>query len=157
MAGRPEKGAQFVRFFGPLLDALRGLGGSGTPDEVVVRIASDLHLTDSVQNELLPSGEPRYRNQVAWARFYLVREGPVDSSRRGIWSLTEHRRATHLTPEQSREIFLKWVRYFQAQRKARVGESAPAPEPVVGEPEALPADYRARVLAGDVRAAGGRV
>ena len=27
-------GIQFLRYFGPLLDALRGLGGSGTPDEV---------------------------------------------------------------------------------------------------------------------------
>ena len=65
------EGAQFVRFFGPLLEALRGLGGSGTPDEVVGRIAEDLKLSDEVQNELLPSGESRYRNQVAWARFYL--------------------------------------------------------------------------------------
>ena len=71
------EGAQFVRFFGPLLDALRGLGGSGTPDEVVERIAEDLKLPDNVQNELLPSGESRYRNQVHWARFYLVRDGLV--------------------------------------------------------------------------------
>ena len=43
---KPNKieGAQFVRYFGPLLDALRGLGGSGTPDEVVERIAEDLKI-----------------------------------------------------------------------------------------------------------------
>ena len=79
----PE-GSAFVRFFGPLLDALRGLGGSGTPDEVVERIAKDLKIPDAVQNELLPSGQPRFRNQVAWARFYLVREGLLDSSKRGV-------------------------------------------------------------------------
>ena len=73
------EGAQFVRYFG-LLDALRGLGGSGTPEEVVERIAADLKVSDEAQNELLPSGEPRYRNQVHWARFYLVREGLLDSS-----------------------------------------------------------------------------
>ncbi len=84
-----EEGARFVRYFGPVLDALRALGGSGTPDEVVERIALDLRLSDEIQNELMPSGEPRYRNQVAWARFYLVREGLLDSSRRGVWSLTE--------------------------------------------------------------------
>lgn len=66
---KPIEGAQFVRYFAPLLEALRELGGSGTPDEVVERIAEDLKLPDEVQNELLPSGEPRYRNQVAWARF----------------------------------------------------------------------------------------
>jgi restriction system protein len=31
---RNKEGAQFVRYFGPVLDALRGLGGSGTPDEI---------------------------------------------------------------------------------------------------------------------------
>ena len=116
---KPVEGAQFVRYFGPLLDALRELGGSGTPDEVVQRIAEDLKLSDEVQNELLPSGVPRYRNQVAWARFYLVREGLLDSSRRGIWSLTERGRSTTLTHQQARAIFLKWVRIFQEQRRHR--------------------------------------
>ncbi|MBM3768173.1 MAG: hypothetical protein FJW32_22545 [Acidobacteria bacterium] len=68
------EGAQFVRYFGPLLDALRSLGGSGTPDEVVARIAKDLDISDEVQNELLDSGGSRYKNQVAWARKYLVWE-----------------------------------------------------------------------------------
>ena len=35
---KKEEGARFVRYFGPLLDALRSLGGSGTPDEVVERL-----------------------------------------------------------------------------------------------------------------------
>ena len=60
------EGAQFVRFVGSLLDALRGLGSSGTPNEVFERIAENLKLADDVQNELLPSEEPRYRNQMAW-------------------------------------------------------------------------------------------
>ncbi|MFA7667823.1 MAG: winged helix-turn-helix domain-containing protein [Burkholderiaceae bacterium] len=88
------EGAQFVQWFGPLLDALRKLGGSGSPDEVVEQIATDLNVPDTFQNELTPSGQPRFRNQVAWARFYLVREGLLDSSRRGVWSLTE-KRAQH--------------------------------------------------------------
>jgi restriction system protein len=87
---KKEEGAQFVKYFGPLLlNALRGLGGSGTPDEVVERIAQDLHIPDEIQNEPLPSGEPCFRNQVHWARFYLVREGLLDSSKRGVWSLKE--------------------------------------------------------------------
>jgi restriction system protein len=55
------EGAQFIKYFGPLLDALRGLGDSGTPEEVVERIAKDLGISDEVQNELLPSGESRFR------------------------------------------------------------------------------------------------
>jgi restriction system protein len=140
------EGAQFVRYFGPLLDALRGLGGSGTPDEVVERIAENLKIPDEVQNELLPSGESRYRNQVAWARFYLVREGLVDSSKRGVWSLTERGRSTTLTPEQSRQIFLKWVRIFQEQRRAKTDKAEPTEEVVAEGTGAISTDYRNAVL-----------
>ena len=143
---KAEEGAQFVRYFGPILEALRGLGGSGTPDEVVERIASDLQLPDDLQNELLPSGESRYRNQVAWARFYLVREGLLDSSKRGVWSLTEQGRMTHLSPEESRAVFLKWVRIFQAQRKERSSVAEAAPSQIPAEAGAPQKDYRPQVL-----------
>jgi len=120
-----EEGARFVRYFGPVLDALRALGGSGKPDEVVERIATDLHVPDDVQNEVLPSGEARFRNQIAWARFYLVREGLLDSSKRGVWSLTERGRSTKLSPEQARDVFRKWVQFFQDQRrKANASQAA---------------------------------
>ena len=66
-----KTGAQFVRYFGPLLDALRDLGESGRPEEVVQRIAQNLKLSDDFQNELLESGQSRFSNQVHWARFYL--------------------------------------------------------------------------------------
>ena len=78
---KDEEGAKFVRYFGPLLDALRALGGSAKADEAVDRVAEDLKLQDNVLNEVLPSGGSRFRNQVAWARFYLVREGLLDSSK----------------------------------------------------------------------------
>src|SRR6185503_11497494 len=141
------EGAQFVRYFGPLLDALRDLGGSGTPEEVTERIAKNLGLADAIQNELLPSGESRYRNQVAWARFYLVREGLLDSSKRGIWSLTERGRTTTLRPEQAREIFLKWVKIFQEQRRAKANKAEPSEEIVAEGTGTAPTDYRDAVLA----------
>ncbi len=143
---RKEEGSQFVRYFGPLLDALRGLGGSGSPDEVVERIASDLALTDELQNELLPSGELRYRNQVAWARFYLAQEGLLDSSKRGIWSLTERGRTTKLSPAEAREIFLKWVRIFSERRKAKAQTPEPVEEQVAEATGSASNDYRSEVL-----------
>jgi len=139
------EGAQFVRYFGPLLDALRDLGGSGTPDEVVERIAQNLKIPDSVQNELLPSGESRYRNQVAWGRFYLVREGLLDSSKRGVWSLTERGRGTNLTQEQARTIFLKWVKIFQEQRRTKKALE-PEGEVVAEGTGAVSNDYRSHAL-----------
>lgn len=141
-----EEGAQFIKYFGPLLDALRKLGGSGTPDEVVEQIAKDLSVPDEVQNELLPSGEPRFRNQVAWGRFYLVREGFLDSSKRGVWILTEKGRAAILTPEQSREVFLRWVRIFQEQRRSKANSLAPIAEQVAEETGNPASDYRTEVI-----------
>lgn len=130
-----EEGPQFVRFFGPILDALRALGGSGTPAEVVERIALDKGITDQEQNELLPSGQPRFRNKVAWARFYLVREGLLDSSKHGVWSLSERGRSTTLSHEQALEVFRKWSRIFQQEGRARAtlpeAEASAAPE--IGE------------------------
>jgi restriction system protein len=143
---KAEEGAKFVRYFGPLLDALRGLGGSAKADEAVDRVATDLKLTDQILNETLPSGGSRFRNQVAWARFYLVREGLLDSSRRGVWSLTTKGLETTLTPEQSREVFLKWVKIFQEQRKSKP-KSEPAPEEVAEGTGAVSRDYRGEVLA----------
>lgn len=143
---KKEEGSQFVRYFGPLLNALRKLGGSGTPDEVVEQIAQDLKLADEVQNDLLPSGQPRYRNQVAWARFYLVREGLLDSSKRGVWSLTERGRETTLSPVEAREVFLKWVRIFQEQRREKEQSTEPVEEQVAEGTGATPKDYRAATI-----------
>ena len=143
---KDDEGAQFVRYFGPVLDALRKLGGSGKPDEVMEQIANDLALSDEIQNDLLPSGESRFRNQVSWARFYLVREGLVDSSKRGVWSLTERGRTTSLTNVQGREIFLRWVSIFQAQRKAKALVADPIAEQVAEATGAPPKDYRTETI-----------
>jgi restriction system protein len=145
---RTEEGSQFLRYFGPLLDALRALGGSGAPNEVVERIAADLQVPDVIQNELLPSGEPRFRNQVHWARLYLVNEGLVELSRRGIWTLTERGRNTRLDQAQAREIRKKWVSNYARRRKEEV---APEASPIVIQenenvPESAPGDYQTVVL-----------
>ena len=142
---KKDEGAQFVRYFGPLLDALRGLGGSAKVDEAVDRVAIDLKISDDVLNETLPSGGSRFRNQVAWARFYLVREGLLDSSKHGVWSLTEKGFKTSLKQEEARKIFLKWVKIFQEQRKQKE-ENEPVAEKVAEGTGAVSKDYRQEVL-----------
>lgn len=140
------EGSKFLRYFGPLLEALRRLGGSGTPDEVAEQIAIDLGIPDEVQNELLPSGGLRYRTNIAWARFYLVKEGLLDSSKRGVWSLTERGRVAEMNTEQAGEMFSRWVKVFDAKRRTQ----APAEEPLaeqVAEGAGAPAnDYRTETL-----------
>jgi len=107
MPKKKEGGTQFLHHFGPLLDALRALGGSATPDEATDKVAELSGVSERQLNEMLPSGGPRFKNQVAWARFYLKREGLLDSSKRGIWSLTDKGAKTRLTYADAQEIFKK--------------------------------------------------
>ena len=141
-----SEGTKFLKYFGPLLEALRKLGGSGTPDEVAEQIATDLELPDEVQNELLPSGGLRYRTNIAWARFYLVREGLLNSSKRGVWSLTERGRSASLTVEQAGEIFSRWVKIFDEQRRAKSSVEEPLAEQVAEGSGTPSKDYRAETI-----------
>ena len=109
--------AEFVKWFGPLLDALRDLGDSGRPREVSDRIARNLNLPDEVLDQTLKSGAGRFHNQVCWARQYLVWEDLLDSSKHGTWKLTDKGRSTHLTEAQAQDIFLKWVAIHAENRK----------------------------------------
>ena len=140
------KGPQFVRFFGPLLDALRKLGGSATPEEAVEQIAKDLGITDAEQDERLTSGEPRFKNQVAWARFYLVRDGMLDSSKRGVWSLTDKGRTATLTHEQAKDIFLRLAKVFRVQRGPGTHGKEQEAEQIVEEAITTPGNYREQVI-----------
>lgn len=140
-------GPQFVQYFGPLLDTLRALGGSASPGEVVAQIAQDLALPDEVQNDVTPSGVPRFANRVAWGRFYLYREGLVGASQRGIWNLTEKGQATHLTTTSGRNLFQKWSKVFADERK-RSKESQPSVDTPPPENDVVPmAGYRDQLLA----------
>jgi restriction system protein len=143
---RNTEGTKFLRYFGPLLDALRELGGSGSPDEVVEQIASDLSLSDDERNELLPSGGSRLKTNVAWARFYLVREGLLDSSERGVWSLTEKGRAAKVGVSEAGQIFSRWVKVFDAKRKAKATDAEPIAGQVAEASGAPSTDYRDEVL-----------
>jgi len=144
-----KEGTQFLRWFGPLLDALRDLGGSGTPDEATDKVAELCEVPEPQQNELTESGQLRFRNQVAWARFYLKRQGLLDSSTRGVWRLTEKGQDTHLTYAQAQEIFREQVRIDSAARKERQKDHPPGT--VIDTPEELDlsvaADYRDHLLA----------
>lgn len=99
-------GPKFVQYYGPLIEALKELGGSGRAAEVTDRVAERLELSDEELAETLPSGASRFRNKVAWARFYLAKGGYIDASRHGVWSLTDRGRSLPtLTHDQAYNLF----------------------------------------------------
>lgn len=105
-------GPNFVRYIGPVLAALKRLGGSGRPAEVREIVAELLSLSDAVLDEQSAGGNNRYDNQVAWARFYLAKAGHIDASKRGVWSLTEKGLAA---PDMSHADALKLFKEVHAE------------------------------------------
>jgi restriction system protein len=131
--------SQFARYIGPVLQAIRELGGSGRPDEVRTVIARNLGISDTEQSEPLPSGvQTRFENQVHWARFYLAKAGYIDSSQRGVWTLTEKGRSLgEVTPAEIQRI----IRDVSDQTKSTNGgeiENGPS----AGDIVPAVADYR---------------
>ncbi len=87
---RQANGPQFIRFFKPIIQTLREMGGSSTSAEVTNAAIERLNIPEDEQAVVnQKSGQYRVYNQVHWARLYLVNGGLIDSSRRGVWTLTD--------------------------------------------------------------------
>jgi restriction system protein len=150
MAKQAGSAPEFVRFIGPVIDALRELGGSGRPDEVRGTIAKALNISEEEQARPLPSGvQSRFDNQVHWARFYLVKGGYIDASRHGVWTLTEKARAFgKLSAAQAREIYREVVVQFRGKASTPAGIESPDEQvaPAADAEHAL-VNYREEVAA----------
>lgn len=129
--------AEFTKWFGPLLNALRELGGSGRPKEVVEEIAKAEKIKDSQREEVMKSGILRFDNQVAWARQYLVWEGLLDNSQKGVWTLSSKGQETFLTQDDARTILLKWVEIHQKAKKHKSSKDKIVQTQEQEEPEEL--------------------
>lgn len=142
---RKGTGPQFVSFLGPVIDALQDLGGSGRPAEVVDWI-SDRYDFSEEQNEVLSSGQTRVQNQIHWARFYLSKAGYIDSSKRGVWSLTNKGLSNTLNRAESLQVYHEVQSNLREDQEdlAQVGNE----DLVTEEPSTLEQqNYRYKLLA----------
>lgn len=98
-------GPKFVQLFGPVLDALRSLGGSAEPRQVMDKVIELADITSEELKETNKNGLSKYENQVGWARFYLAKAGLIASKKRGLWSLTTEGRETYLDHESAVTLF----------------------------------------------------
>lgn len=113
------RGPKFIQYFQPVIDALVELGGSGQPSEVKKLIAENLNISEEEQSEQISSGASRFSNSVDWARFYLANAGYIDSSIRGVWSLTESGRILHLSNEDALHLFQDIHKQFTIEMKKK--------------------------------------
>ena len=110
--------ASFLKWFSPLINALKELGGTSTPDQVRKQIIADMDLPDEVVNETRgKTGVKKFDNEVAFARNYLAYEGYIDKSVRGTWTLTEKGMNSLMNEEIASDIFMKWVEILKERRE----------------------------------------
>ncbi|PYG84909.1 5-methylcytosine-specific restriction protein B [Ruminiclostridium sufflavum DSM 19573] len=109
--------ASFLKWFNPIVNAIKKLGGSGTPEQVRNQIISDLNLPDKIINETRgKTGTKKFDNEIAFARNYLAYEDFIDKSIRGIWKLTEKGMTAPINEEIASEIFYKWMEINKQKR-----------------------------------------
>lgn len=145
-----KKGPQFVRYFAPVIEALKELGGSGRPAEVCDLIARNLKISEQERSILNKGGQTKFENRVHWARFYLAKGGYVDASTRGVWSLTEKSQAVEkMSFEEAMVIFSTIQSQFDTGKTESGNDIAPiADESIAPSPSAASSDtnYRSRLL-----------
>jgi restriction system protein len=83
------RGPQFTRYILPILHVLHDMGGSATAAEVTDAVIERERLPEELLEQTNKNGQSKVRNQIAWARMYLVHSGHIDSSVRGVWRLTD--------------------------------------------------------------------
>jgi len=98
-----------------------------------------LKVSEVERSETMASGNLRFENQVAWARFYLSRAGLIDASRHGVWTLTDKgRSAVGMNHDQALEVFRAVQADFIRARGSIQRPTEPEQEPE--EEQVAPSD-----------------
>jgi len=115
------------RFFWPVLKALRDLGGSARPREVIDLVLETVGVSDDERAERTKGGSLRVDNQIHWARNYLVWADLLDGSQRGRWALSHEGWSLPLD-QQSHESALALFKRVRSEHSEQWGQSTPADE-----------------------------
>ena len=116
-------GPHFVRLFGPLLDALRSLGGAGEPKQVYEEVAKSPLVTNDDLEAINRNGSSKYENQVRWARQYLVKAGLIDSKQRNVWRLTLEGREIRLDQDAAVTLYHDIYRRFRSASEESIDDA----------------------------------
>lgn len=117
MSGKKLSNAAFLRWFNPLIHALRDLGNSATPAEARAKIIENEKLSDEEVSVVRGKTKVnKFENEVAFARNYLVNAGYIDNSVYGIWTLTEAGKNVEITEDMASDIFKNGITQMQNKR-----------------------------------------
>lgn len=79
-----------------ILKALNQFGGSAPVADVERAVADLLHLSPAERNEIYKGKQTKLGHKIAWARFYLKKNGLLESSKRGVSVLSEKGKASQI-------------------------------------------------------------
>lgn len=140
------KGPQFLRFYAPIVSVLKELGGSGRAGEVTDLVIQRVGCTEQELSETLKGGSSRVYNQVAWARHYLVKTGHLDSSERGVWTLTDKGGSAEFDDSVVLGDFRRVQRQMSQDRRARKAAQRDSSEGEEAAEGSRVDDYRSELL-----------
>jgi len=109
---------QFLKFFIPIVESLKDLGGSGTASEVIDLTIDKLGISEKEQQETIKHGESRVRNQAQWARLYLAKGGYISASGRGVWTLTKKNVDEPLTEDKAMAIIREQRKIYRLAKQS---------------------------------------
>lgn len=109
----------FHYLMNPTLSALRALGGSGSIQEIVGEVISDMGLpAEIVDAPHEGSSMTKLEYRAAWARTYLKYAGLIENSDRGVWALTPEGQKT--AKIDARRL-VREIRRKQRERRKEAG------------------------------------
>jgi len=118
------KHALFINWIPPFVEVLKEKGGSATTKEIREGIAEKMDLEDDFLAERYEKSKLlRFENQVYWAKQYLAWEKLVETSKRGVWALTDDGWKSTINYEGALALFNKWVKIHRDIRKNKEAES----------------------------------
>jgi len=143
-----SRGPEFLRYCIPIINVLRDLGDSGRPAEVTDLVLERLSVSETEQEVTNQNGGSKVRNQVAWARFYLVKAGYLSSSQRGVWGLTDKGEESKLDHDTIVAMFRGLAKKFsKAKRKKKTPETEVTEDETDVDSVDTGEDYRSALLA----------
>lgn len=107
-------------FMNPIIQVLKELGGSGTIEEINVKVSELIGLSDK-QLEVLHDPERGSQTEVeyrfAWARTYLKKYDVLENSSRGVWALTPK-------GTQIEQVNPQAVKRFMLEQRKKAGSAS---------------------------------
>ncbi len=113
----------FLKWFKPIIQALRDLGGSATPQETREKIIINERLIEEEVSEFRGKNNVnKFENEVAYASAYLIDGGYIDNSASGIWKLTDEGWKVSMTENLASELFKKGTKSARDDKGAGLAD-----------------------------------